>query len=193
MAEPTDLQRNLQTLAAELQRLETEYNLFFAGRLARPPQATRARVDGMMKRFDRAHFDSLALRFRFSTLQARYSTFAELWDRGLRAREEGRQGPFPRRPTATAPAPAVPEQILHVVSFSEPASEPEKVRSLYEVVMEARRARGEPLVPFPRFADLVREQVASLRQAGSTEVAFRVTVKDGKVNLTAKALKGEGA
>jgi len=60
-------------------------------------------------------------------------------------------------------------------------------------VMEARRARGEPLVPFPRFADLVREQVASLRQAGSTEVAFRVTVKDGKVNLTAKALKGEGA
>ena len=193
MADPTDLQRDLQTLAAELQRLETEYNLFFAGRLARPPQATRARVDVMMKRFDRAHFDSLALRFRFSTLQARYSTFAELWDRGLRAREEGRPGPFPRRPTATTPAPAAPEQILHVASLSEPASEPEKVQSLYEVVMEARRARGEPVVPFHRFADLVREQVASLRQAGSTEVAFRVTVKDGKVNLTAKALKREQA
>jgi hypothetical protein len=32
--------------------------------------------------------------------------------------------------------------------------------------------------------------VNKLRQAGSPEVAFRVAVKDGKVNFTARALKG---
>ena len=37
MAELTDLQKDLLTLAAEIKRLEAEYNMFFAGRLPRPP------------------------------------------------------------------------------------------------------------------------------------------------------------
>jgi len=190
--DPADVQRDLQALAAELQRLEAEYNMYFAGRLARPPQATRARVEAMLKRFDRGHLETMALRFRLSTLQARYSAFAELWDRGLRAREEGRPGPFarPGRPGAAAP-PASPEQIIHVAAISEPAQEADKVQALYEAVMEARRQRGEPAVPFHKFSDLVKEQIARLRDAGSSEVAFRVIVKDGKVNVTAKALKRE--
>ena len=40
-------------LEAELKRLEAEYNQFFAGRLPRLPWDQRARVDAMMKRFDR--------------------------------------------------------------------------------------------------------------------------------------------
>jgi hypothetical protein len=47
-------------------------------------------------------------------------------------------------------------------------------------------------VAFHRFADLVRAQVTKLRQAGSSEVAFRVAVKDGKVAFTARALRGSG-
>ena len=45
-------------------------------------------------------------------------------------------------------------------------------------------------MPFHKFADLVKGQVRKLRQSGSAEVAFRVAVKDGKVNFTARALKG---
>ena len=35
-----------------------------------------------------------------------------------------------------------------------------------------------------------RDPLVKLRDTGSPEVAFRVAVKDGKVNLTARALKG---
>ena len=35
-------------------------------------------------------------RFRYNTLQQRVRTFADMWGRGLRAREEGRPGPFSR-------------------------------------------------------------------------------------------------
>jgi hypothetical protein len=49
---------------------------------------------------------------------------------------------------------------------------------------------GEEAVPFHKFADLIKNQVKKLRDTGSPEVAFRVAVKDGKVNLTARALKG---
>jgi hypothetical protein len=36
----------------------------------------------------------------------------------------------------------------------------------------------------------VKTQVKKLRENGSPEVAFRVAVKDGKVNFTARAMKG---
>jgi uncharacterized protein YjbI with pentapeptide repeats len=36
----------------------------------------------------------------------------------------------------------------------------------------------------------VNEQVAGFREKGSAEVAFRVSMKEGKVNFTARALRG---
>jgi hypothetical protein len=47
-------------------------------------------------------------------------------------------------------------------------------------------------VPFHRFAALVKDQVTKLRDSGSPEVAFRVALKDGKVNFTVRGLKGSG-
>ena len=48
---------------------------------------------------------------------------------------------------------------------------------------------GDDAVPFHKFAELVKGQVKKLSAAGSDEVAFRVSVKDGKVNFTAQAMK----
>src|ERR687898_1558809 len=94
MAEQTAVQRDLQALAADLKQLEAEYNMFFAGRLPRPPWETRARVEALVKRWDRGVIETSVDRFRFQTLQARFAAFVDLWDRGLRSREEGRPGPF---------------------------------------------------------------------------------------------------
>jgi len=66
----------------------------------------------------------------------------------------------------------------------------DKLTDLYESLAEARREAGDEPVPFHKFAELVKSQVKKLRQGGSSEVAFRVAVKDGKVNFTARALKG---
>ncbi len=93
---PEDIDRELQSLETELKRLEAEYNMFFAGRLPRPPWETRGRVEALVKRLDREHLSNYGARFRFTTLQARFAAFVDLWDRGLRAREEGRPGPFSR-------------------------------------------------------------------------------------------------
>src|SRR5678809_351861 len=92
--ESPDIERELRTLEAELKRLEAEYNMYFAGRLPRPPWETRKRVEGHVRRIDRLYISNYGHRFKFSTLQGRFSAFIDLWDRGLRAREEGRPGPF---------------------------------------------------------------------------------------------------
>jgi hypothetical protein len=185
---PGDIDRDLQGLATEMRRLEAEYNMFFGGRSPRPPLQTRARVAAWFKRYERGAFESVAQRFRFNTLQARFTTFAELWDRGLRAREEGRTTPFTRRAVPAADArPA--ERTVHVTALAEPAREAEKLRGLYEAVASARRETGQAAVPYERFADHISQQVSALR-ANAPEVAFRVTVKDGKVSLTATVTKG---
>ena len=192
MPEPlTDVPRELALLESELKRLEAEYNMFFAGRLPRPPWETRTRVEAMVKRLDRAHLTNYGDRFRFTTLQSRYATFIDLWDRGLRAREEGRPGPFaqPQRPAERTP-PKANDRIMHVTTFSDPLREMDKLHDLYDSLAEARREVGQDPIPFHKFADLIKTQVAGLREKGSSEVAFRVSMKDGKVNFTARALRG---
>ena len=189
---PEETVRGLSTLSGELKKLETEYNQFFSGRLPRPPWETRSRVETMVKKLDRARLANYGDRFRFTTLQTRYATFIDLWDRGLRAREEGRAGPFVQPPPRVIePPPKKSEdRIVHVATFSDPAREMDKLQQLYESLAEARREAGQDAIPFHRFTDLIKTQVAGLKEKGSAEVAFRVAVKDGKVNFTARALKG---
>ena len=188
---PSETERDLTRLESELKRLEAEYTMFFAGRLPKPPWETRARVAAIVKQFDRAYIQNTGDRFRFSTLQSRYQTFVDLWDRGMRAREEGRAGPFPgRRSDPPPPAPKMPEdRILCVATFRDPIREIDQLQTLYDSLAQARRDVGEEAVPFHRFAELVKNQVEKLRAGGNSEVAFRVAVKDGKVNFTARALK----
>jgi hypothetical protein len=185
----TSIERDLQRLEVDLKQLEAEYNMFFAGRLPKPPWETRSRVEALIKQFDRSHIQNYGDRFRFLTLQSRHAAFIDLWDRGLRAREEGRAGPFVHK--RSEPEKAKPEdRILHVAAFHDPVREMDKLTELYESLSEARREAGEETVPFHKFADLVKKQVKKLRQSGSPEVAFRVAVKQGKVSFTARALKG---
>src|SRR3982750_3089994 len=100
MAELTEVQKDLQALAAGPKQPEAEYNMFFSGRAKRPPLETRNRVAALVKKWDRGYIQSAADRFQFDTLQRRYQTFIDLWDRGLRSREEGRAGPFAHPPPA---------------------------------------------------------------------------------------------
>ena len=188
---PPSIDKDLTRLEGELKQLEAEYNMFFSGRLPKPPWETRARVEALVKQYDRAYIPNTGDRFRFSTLQSRFATFIDLWDRGQRAREEGRPGPFMHQRPAKEPVKKSPEdRILHVSAFRDPVREIDKLTELYESLAEARREVGEDAPPFHKFADLVKSQVNKLRQSGSPEVAFRVAVKDGKVSFTARALKG---
>ncbi len=189
-----DAIRGLTTLSGELKKLETEYNQFFSGRLPRPPWETRTRVESLIKKWDRESYQASSVdKFKFQTLQARYATFADLWDRGLRAREEGRPGPFNWATGTQAPAkpgaPAMP-QVVHVTAIGDPMKDIDKVRELYESLMDARREAGDQTVPFHKFVGLVKNQVKTLQHKGSPEVAFRVAVTDGKVSFTARGLKG---
>ena len=101
----SDFDREMSRLESEIKRLEVEYNMFFAGRLPRLPWETRARVEQLVKRYDRMNLSNTAQRFRFGAVQARFMAFCELWERNLRAKEEGR-GPRGRSAAIPLSAPS---------------------------------------------------------------------------------------
>jgi hypothetical protein len=182
----------MQRLEAALKQLEAEYNMFFSGQLPKPPWQTRSRVEAIVKQYDRANPRNTGDLFRFRMLQSRYAAFIDLWDRGLRAREEGRAGPFPQKRSDKPPEPQRPsDRVVHVAAFHDPLKEMDKLHDLYNSLVEARREVGEPAVPFHRFTDLVKSQVKKLQESGTGEVAFRVAVKEGKVVFTARGMKGD--
>ena len=167
--------------------------MFFAGRLPKPPWETRTRVEALVKQLDRRHIPehrrSVSLHDAAVALRGVHRS---LGSRPARARGGTAPVRFApkrgRRPSRRKQGPE--DRILHVASFRDPVREIDKLTDLYESLAEARREVGEDAPPFHKFAELVKEQVKKLRSAGSAEVAFRVAVKDGKVNFTARATEG---
>jgi hypothetical protein len=209
VAPPTkDFDREMNNLDGEIKRLEAEYNMYLAGRQPRQPFETRKRVDALVKKFDRQYIQNTADRFRFLTIQTRYAKLCELWERQLNSHDFGkpkrgatfssapvREPKAEDQPAAAAARAAEPkdpaaERLVHVASFRDPDAEAARVQELYERLAAARQETGEAPLAFDRVAALVKAQVQKY-SADGTEVAFRVAMKDGKVSLTVKAVKGE--
>ena len=195
MAAPkSDFDREMQHLEAEIRRLEAEYNMFFAGRLPRLPWETRTRVEALVKKHDRSFIRNTADRFRFESMQNKYAKFCELWERQLSQMEGGRPrrggGKPPPEPvrTVSKAEQAQPASSDRVVRFSSAGADEERVKELYERLVEVKQAAGEAPVPIERVAALVKAQVEKYAADGN-EVSFRVALKDGKVSLTVKPVR----
>src|SRR5687768_9436142 len=213
MAPPkSDWDKQMQHLDAEIRRLEAEYNMFFAGRLPRPPFETKNRVHALVKKHDNSFIRNTADRFRFETLQTRYYKFMELVEKQMVARELGR--PMIGRPSAApkppgaAPPPAEAPHGAHAAAAERARESAEKnadkvvkfgrgdatadtrVKELYEQLAAAKKQVGEAPVAYERVAALVKAQVTKFADEG-TSVAFKIALKDGKVSLTVKPEKGE--
>ena len=212
----SEFEKHMLHLDAEIRRLEAEYNMYFAGRLPRPPFETKNRVQALVKKHDNSFIRNTADRFRFETLQTRFYKFMELVEKQMTARELGRPSigrPAVRPPIAVAPpAPATPAAPAAAASASERARESaekhaeraekivkfgraeagadNRVKELYEQLAAAKKQVGEAPVAYERVAALVKAQVSKFGD-DNTNVAFKIALKDGKVSLTVKPEKGE--
>ncbi len=189
----SDWDKQMMQLDAEIRRLEAEFNMFFAGRLPRPPWETRARVAALVKKHDQGFIRNTADRFRFESLQSRYSKFIELWERQMTSRELGRPMPGGRRSEPPPPPrrpepedePAMDPGMVRFARDQQLSADSEPVKQLFEQLSDAKKQVGESPVAIDRLAALVRAQVDKFAAEGK-DVTFEVAMKDGKVSLTAK-------
>src|SRR5436190_9516434 len=145
---------DLDQLELMLRQLQIEWEKFFGGREKKPPNEMRGRVEAIVKRYANAEIRNNAERFRYQALSSRFNTFNELWNKRIRAIEEGRPVGLHGRAAAgvAPPATAIPPAAA---ARAAPASggggefrvrSPEKdesaVRALYEKFLQARQQAG---------------------------------------------------
>jgi hypothetical protein len=207
--------KQMQQLDSEIRRLEAEYNMFFAGRLPRPPWETRARVVALVKKHDQSFIRNTADRFRFESLQSRFQKFLELCDRQMTNRELGRpmpgmkrtEEPKPKAAKAAEDAPKAAEGTTAPAAASEApkaaqAPEAPKAPLAPEVPKAPRPApvKHEPreaVVTFGREAgdarvkELYEQLAAAKKAAGEAPVAYERVAALVKAQVT--KLAGDGS
>lgn len=177
-----DLGRDLDRFEANLQRLRVEFEKFFNGALALPPDELRQQLSDELRRLRGISQLSSVDQFRLNGAEARFNSYHELFNRRLRDLEEGR---------AAAPV-AVPEIRKHDprrgVEIGERA-DAEAVESLF-----AGLAAGPtpPKFDLDTFGRYLEKQAATIRQkTGCKTVRFRLEDDAGKIRLKAKPVQGE--
>jgi len=193
-------EEELDLIEKSIRQLQIEWDKFFGGLEKKPPVDLKTRVEVLLRKYSHAEIRNNAVRFRYQGLQARYSTFNELWSKRLRAMEEGRPVGVhgARALAADTRSASVPRALREggpasspEVRVKDPASDNAAVRSLFDRFLAARQQTGEAAnVKFESFEKLIAQQASRiLSQKGASAVDFRVETKDGKVSLKAKAVK----
>jgi len=191
-------------------KLQKEWERFFSGQERKAPFEAKQRLDHLIRRYLGVEIRNNVERFRFQTLTAKYNTLSDMWNRKLRAIEEGRplsssQLKLVREAAAeTAAAPSAPEEqsadgsingeplapLRPVVRLSTLREDDEGVKELYEQFRAARVSAGQPEVKFESFRKLIAQQRDRLLQEkDAVAVDFRIALQDGKVALKAKPVR----
>ena len=84
------LAEDLDKLDVTIRQLQVKWDLFFNGQEKKPPSDLQTHVETLIKRYANSEIRNNGERFRYQSLSARYTTFNELWQKRLRAREEGK-------------------------------------------------------------------------------------------------------
>jgi hypothetical protein len=193
----------ISKLDDNLRRLKIEYDVYFGGGSKKPPAETEWRVSSGMKRIGETLKLNYAQRFRFNAIAQRYAIFSDLWRQKMKVKEEGYRRPADailgitglRHEQEEAAAEALEgkakkhEEKPFSIACSDPASEKETVKKLFEAMAEARKKTGSPAdASFSSFQNFVQKKTEQLRrQYGCHSVQYTVELSDGQVRLKAKA------
>jgi hypothetical protein len=196
-----DLAEDLEFLEKAIRQLQIEWERFFSGLEKKPPVDMRTRVERVIRQYSGGEIRNNTERFRYNTLTARYNTFNELWNKRLRAVEEGRPIGLYGRPAAAAveamahhavshPLPT-PKKSATEFRVGSPETDTAAMQALYASFVEARQQVGETAaMKFDSFQKLIAQQAGRiLSDKGAKAVDFRLETKDGKVSLKAKPVR----
>ncbi len=172
------LEREIDRLAASIQRFRIDSQRFFAGDLKLPPDELRERINADLRRLRSASLKGAAANFRLGSLEAKFQSYLDLFGRRLRQRELGEQ----RLETATEKA-RLPDPRKGVVLGERGSSA--AVEALYRGLYQPGSA-----MDLDRFRSYIHRQAEMVRaKTGCQEIQFRIAVQEGKLKLKAKPVR----
>lgn len=165
--------------------LEREYEQWFSGAMARPPNDTRRACENIIKYYSRNMPRSLSEQSIFMMHQAKFNTYSEMWNRRIRLKEEGKlvtgKEERSKRVAGSAPTDDRPE-----------GSKPDPFRKVFDKYVAARQKTGQNSsnLDYEKFRKTLHKQALQMRDKGGYKnINFGVSVKDGKVSVVARPKK----
>lgn len=194
------LAEDLDILNVDIRQLQTKWEMFFAGIDNKPPHELQRRVEKIIRDHAFQDIRNNTDRFRYQTLTARYNSFNELWQKRLRAREEGKAFGVhglkadvlpPPAPERERRAPAGGGGTGREFRVGSADGDDAQVQALYQRYVEERERLGEGEAPaYESFRQLIGQQTAKiLGDKGARAVDFRLDSSQGKVSLKARIVK----
>jgi hypothetical protein len=180
---------DLTNLDEWIRRLKIEYQIFFNGHRAKPPDDLKFRVERLVKKLSECSDLSFSQRFRFSTLVTRYYAYRDLWRRTQQNHEMGAESrDASPEPTPLSHNPSHAAETVRI-SISDPKTEEEKVRELYEALLRIKvTEKQETQLSYPQFAKYIATQTQSIREKyGCSKVAFTIALEEDAIRFTAVA------
>ncbi len=181
---------DLNNLEDWLRRLKVEYDIYFNGHRKKPPDDLRMRVEKVVKKLSECGDMTFQNRFRYNTLIARYYIFRDLWRRTQQEREQSDDGSEEAGGPAAEPAPGSCK--IHV-SLTDPLTEKEKVRQLYDALLRMRGMHAKEMqgISYSQFSSYITEKTRHIRAAfRCSTVMFTIALEDDALKFTAKAEDG---
>jgi len=201
------LEEDLTRIEESTLKLQKEWERFFSGQERKAPFESKQRLERLIRRYIGVEIRNNIERFRFQSLTAKYNTLSDMWNRRLRAIEEGRpmtstqikqareladatgtQPPAPLPPSARSTETQPPAR--NEIRLSTLRDDEQGVKDLYEQFRSARASVGESEVKYESFRKLISQQrTRLLDEKDAVAVDFRIAVQDGKVALKAKPVR----
>jgi hypothetical protein len=168
MAENKDLERELEQLDLALSILKRDFEIYFAGGMKLPPLEAQRRIERAIRKYSNITNLNYAQRFRYNNLSARFNSYADLWNKQMKYKEEGR-----------TPSGAVIQVQV-------------QAQKLFNEYLQSREQTGETAsgVSFDKFSQqLAKQKETIVGRYQCKDVEFYVAVEQGKTKLKAKPIK----
>jgi hypothetical protein len=190
MAENKDLERELEQLDLALSILKRDFEIYFAGGIKLPPLEAQRRIERAIRKYSNITNLNYAQRFRYNNLSARFNSYADLWNKQMKYKEEGRtpSGAVIQVQVQAPPPPKEKKQARRASGDSETA----KYQKLFNEYLQSREKTGETAsgVSFDKFSQqLAKQKETIVGRYQCKDVEFYVAVEQGKTKLKAKPIK----
>ena len=178
-----EIQASIERLERDIRQLKIDFERYFNGNLPIPPEDFREAVRQQIRQLRSVRIHALVDRFRVNTLEARFNTLNELFNRRLREREEGMVAVHSKA-AASTPRSFDPYKGI-VVGEAPPA---EAIQALYRELYDDDTPTAA--ANFRKFHTYLLGQMEAIRErSGCSEVKFRVATESGELKLKAKPVR----
>ena len=190
---------DLDMLDVKINKLKAGYEQYFAKVLKKEPAALREEVDRIILKCSNQSTTNTSLKFRYSTLASKYTSYKQFWDRMLRRIADGNYergtgfGVISQAAANTEPmqgavaTPASSEGLKKEMPDSD-----SRFKTVYQQFMEAKKSCQDTSgdMSYEKFTQAIIQQTEKVKKdMKCSDVEYRVVVKDGKTKITLVPIK----